>query len=132
MNNRGMISTYAHGIIDYVVGLALLFAPNLFGFADLGGAAEIIPRILGIGILGMALLTNYELGLVRLIPFRVHRTIDIVAGLYLATSPFIHGFNTALESSWVPHVIVGAAIVVIGLMTQTRPQVRTSVRGAFS
>lgn len=127
-----MISTYAHGIIDYVVGLALLFAPNLFGFADLGGAAEIIPRILGIGIIGMALLTNYELGLVKLIPFRVHKTIDIAAGLYLALSPFIHGFNTALQSSWVPHVIVGAAIVVIGLMSQSVPQERASMRRAFS
>lgn len=118
-DTRGIISTYAHGILDYVIGLALLFAPNLFGFADAGGAAEIVPRMLGLFILAQALLTNYELGVVKLIPFRIHKTADIVLGLYLALSPFIHGFSDGPTYMWLPHVIVGAVIVGTGLMTRT-------------
>src|SRR5690606_36891724 len=37
------IPTKVHGILDYVVGAALIVAPWLFGYAGVGGAAVIIP-----------------------------------------------------------------------------------------
>ncbi len=133
MNDRkGLISTYAHGIIDYVVGVALLFAPNIFGFASLGGAPDIIPRFMGIAIIAMALLTQYELGLFKLIPFKAHKTIDIIAGLYLALSPFIHGFASEPANAWVPHLIVGVAIIAVAFMSQTKPASRSLLRRAYS
>jgi len=33
------IPTKVHGILDYVVGVALIAAPWLFGFANVGGPA---------------------------------------------------------------------------------------------
>jgi hypothetical protein len=33
------ISTRTHGIIDYIVGVILFFAPGIFGFAYVGGPA---------------------------------------------------------------------------------------------
>lgn len=131
-DNKGLISTYAHGIIDYIVGVALLFAPNIFGFADLGGAPEMIPRLLGIAIIGMALLTQYELGLFKFILFKAHKTIDMVAGLYLMLSPFIHGFSNQPANAWVPHVIVGLAILAVSLVSRTRPETERTMRRAFS
>ena len=132
MNNKGLISTYAHGALDYVIGLALLLAPNIFNFSDIGGAAEIVPRLLGIAILGLAVLTNYELGLLRVITFRAHRVLEFVGGLYLALSPFIHGFSTATANTWMPHVVVGAVIVLSELLTQPVPQEHGKMHGAFS
>ena len=41
------IPTKVHGALDYIVGIALIAAPWLFGFAGVGGAAVIIPVVLG-------------------------------------------------------------------------------------
>lgn len=66
-----MIPRNIHGMLDYIVGAALITAPWLFGFAD-NGPATYVPVALGIGALLYSLLTNYELGLVKALPFRVH------------------------------------------------------------
>ncbi len=77
-----IIPTFVHGIFDYLGGIALLLAPNLFGFADVGGAAVMIPRILGVIILLQSICTRYELGLFKLIPMKMHLMNDYVASLF--------------------------------------------------
>ena len=57
-----------HGILDYLVGVLLIAAPWVLGFAD-NGPASYVPVILGAGALVYSLLTNYEMGLMRIIPF---------------------------------------------------------------
>jgi predicted cobalt transporter CbtA len=66
-----------HGLLDYLVGVVLIAAPWLFGFAD-DGPATYIPVALGAGALVYSILTNYEFGVVRLIPFRVHLLLDVL------------------------------------------------------
>jgi hypothetical protein len=116
------IPTYVHGIIDYVVGLALLIAPNLFGFAQLGGAAVDVPRILGVIILLQALFTNYELGLFKVLPMRMHLAFDYVISIFLALSPWLFGFNNQPARVWMPHLVVGIAAFLVALMTQREPR----------
>jgi hypothetical protein len=38
-----ILSPKTHTILGLIVGIALLFAPNIFGFNDVGGAATSIP-----------------------------------------------------------------------------------------
>jgi hypothetical protein len=116
-----VISTYMHGVLDYVVGFALILAPTLFGFAYLGGPAVTIPRILGIAVVLMALMTRYELGVMKVIPMGAHLSIDYVAGLFLAASPWIFGFADAPANAWVPHVAVGLGVLLVTAMTQRMP-----------
>ena len=116
------ISTYAHGVLDYVVGIVLLIAPNLFGFAHLGGAPVMVARLIGLVVIVQALFTNFELGLFKPIPVRVHLFIDYLASLILAVSPWLFGFNTDSKNVWVPHLLVGIAFFLITWMTQTVPR----------
>lgn len=81
-----------HGFLDYLVGMVLIAVPWLFGFAD-DGPATYIPVALGAGALVYSILTNYEWGLVRLIPFRVHLLLDVLSGAFLAISPWLFGFS---------------------------------------
>ncbi|MDB5473981.1 MAG: hypothetical protein JWP99_1284 [Devosia sp.] len=116
-----MISTRVHGIIDYVVGALLVVAPFLLGFAD-GTAAQWVPMILGLGALGYSALTNYELGLLRVIPVPVHLGLDVASGVLLAASPWLFGFA---DRVWLPHVVIGVGEIIIPLITQRHPsQVR--------
>ncbi len=114
-----IISPKMHGMMDYVIGIALLIAPNLFGFTDVGGAAVTIPRVLGIIILGQALITKNEVGVMKMMPMSMHLMMDYLLGAFLAASPFIFGFNDAEPNAWMPHLIVGIVILAQAFMTDT-------------
>lgn len=116
-----IIPTYVHGIFDYLGAAVLLFAPNLFGFADEGGAAVLIPRILGLVVLIQSLMTNYELGLAKVLPMKMHLMNDYIASAFLALSPWIFGFSQRPENVWMPHFIAGVGIFLFTLMTQREP-----------
>jgi hypothetical protein len=117
-----VIPTSVHGVLDYVVGFALLAAPNIFGFADVGGAAVLVPRIIGAIIILQSLMTNYETGLLKVLPMRVHLMNDYIAGPVLAASPWLFGFHHQPNNVWVPHLAVGLFIIITTLMTQTVPR----------
>jgi hypothetical protein len=117
-----VIPAYVHGIFDYIGGLTLLAAPNLFGFAEYGGPAVMIPRVLGVVVLLMALSTRYEVGLFKVVPMRAHLAVDYAASLFLAASPWLFGFNTLPKNAWVPHVIVGLLVFFVTLMTEPEPR----------
>jgi hypothetical protein len=121
-----MISTFIHGVLDYVVGIALLLAPNLFGFAEVGGAAVMVPRLVGLLILGQALMTAYELGVLKMLPVKAHLMNDYVVGLFLAVSPWIFDFSHRATNVWVPHVLVGLVILGTSAMTETKAPVRAT------
>lgn len=117
------VSTRTHGFIDYVAGLVIIASPWLFGFAD-GSAAQWVPVVVGVALLGSSLLTNYELGLVRVIPMPVHLGLDCIAGLLLAVSPWLFGFS---DRVWLPHVVLGAFEVMASFITRTVPDTGPSV-----
>ena len=116
-----IIPTMVHGIADYILGVVLLILPNIFGFADLGGPAVWIPRILGIVDLLQSLATNYELGVVKILPMKVHLMNDYVVSLFFAASPWLFGFSHQPANVWVPFLVGGVAVFVVSLMTKTQP-----------
>ena len=105
-------------MLDYPTGLLLIAAPVLFGFADAGTAAVVIPVVLGVMVLLQALITNYELSVVNLLPLPMHLATDVVGGVVLATSPFLIGFADEGTNAWLPHVVVGLGLILSGLLTQ--------------
>lgn len=115
------IPTKVHGALDYIVGIALILAPFIFGFFDYGGAAVVIPMVLGAGLIVYSLFTRYEWGPFKLIPMPVHLVFDVVASLFLALSPFLFGFSSAAPNVWVPHVVVGATVIVVVIFSQPTP-----------
>lgn len=119
------INTRIHGMIDYMMGILLIISPWLFGFAN-GGAAQWVPIILGVGAIFYSIVTDYELGLLKLIPVKAHLMIDLVAGIFLAASPWIFGFA---DEVYLPHLILGIAEIGASLMTKQHPSYEeTSLR----
>jgi hypothetical protein len=111
-----VIPTSIHGVIDYVVGAALLVVPYLLGFAD-GTAAQWVPQIVGILIIGQSLITQYELSIAKIIPMSTHLMLDMGAGALLAVSPWLFGFA---DQVYLPHLIVGLAEIGIALVSDNR------------
>ncbi|ANP73992.1 SPW repeat domain-containing protein [Cryobacterium arcticum] len=122
------IPTKVHAVLDYVVAIALILAPTIFMFEEVGGAAVIIPRILGVGLILYSLFTRYELGLVKVIGMPVHLVFDIVASVFLIASPFLFGFINEAPNAWLPHIAVGVAVILVVLCSKSQPG--TSVTGS--
>ena len=112
-----IIPTRVHGMADYLLGVLLVLAPWLFGFAE-GGAQTWVPVVLGAGVVLYSLLTDYELGLVRRIPMRVHLGLDLAGGVVLAASPWVFGFA---DDVWLPHLVLGILEIGAALTTRTTP-----------
>lgn len=111
------INTRVHGMLDYLMGVLLIISPWLFGFAN-GGAAQWVPIVLGLGAFLYSIMTDYELGLLKVIPMSAHLIIDLVAGIFLAASPWIFGFA---DEVYLPHLILGILEIGASLMTEKHP-----------
>ena len=112
-----VISTKTHGILDYLVGIILISAPWIFGFAR-NGAETWVPVILGAGAILYSLLTNYEMGVSKTISMRTHLALDVASGIFLAASPWIFGFN---DYVYLPHLILGLGEIAVATLTNPYP-----------
>src|ERR687886_2946987 len=119
--NLRVIPTSVHGVLDYVTGSALLAAPELFGLKDVPPAA-LTPRLAGTGATAYSLLTDYELGAVRLLPMRVHLVLDAASGALLAAAPWAFGSARRGVRYWLPHAVVGTSEIFLAMTTRTEPE----------
>jgi hypothetical protein len=122
MNSIRFVPTAVHGILDYVGAIGLIASPFIFGFAAVGGIAVALPIVLGAGLIAYSLLTNYERGIVRLIPMRAHLAFDFVASAFLAVAPFVFGYWNEGLNVWLPQVIAGVGVIGLVLVTQPDPR----------
>ena len=111
-----MISTKVHGYLDYLMGLLLMLLP--LHPAIPGGAASTLLVILGAGVILYSLITDYELGLFKILAMKTHLGIDVMGGVLLAASPWLFGF--ADELIW-PFVVLGIFEIGAGLLTEKKP-----------
>lgn len=113
-----MFTTKTHGYLDYLMGLLLIMLPFLSDTID--GTAATILWVMGAGTIVYSLLTDYELGLYKMISMNMHLMIDILGGLFLMSAPWVFGFA---DRVYLPFVILGAFEVVAALLTNKVPPV---------
>jgi hypothetical protein len=130
MASLRVLPTKIHGALDYIVGIVLILAPNIFGFADQGGAQVWLPRALGVVLIVYSVFTNYEWGLVKMLDMRYHLVVDFLAALLLAASPWLFGFSGQTASHWLPHFLVGIAVILVVAVSQTAPEPSGTTHGA--
>lgn len=117
------IPTRIHGMADYAMGALLIVAPWLLGF-PVWGAQTWVPSLLGVGVIGYSLFTDYELGLIRTIPMGMHLGLDAASGVLLAASPWLFGFADVV---YLPHLILGLVEIGAALTTHSTPDDRRAV-----
>ena len=100
------IDATLHGATDYSVGTTLLTVfPRLANLTGTESARQI--RVTGALHLGYSMLTDYPLGIAKLIPFRVHLMIDGLGAVALAATPFATGQFKKGKRHWLPHAALG-------------------------
>ena len=117
-----LISTRTHTIIGLIVGAALLVAPWLFGFSE-NNDATVSAVVVGIVVLLSELITTSPYSLVKLVSMKTHVILDVGVGLFLALSPWLLDFmNNDKPNQWLPHLLVGLAIIGYALLTDTHDE----------
>jgi hypothetical protein len=112
------IDSTLHGATDYTVGATLVTVfPRLVGVEGTEAARQI--RAAGAFHAGYSTLTAYPLGVVKVIPYKVHLALDAIGAVALAATPFVTGQYKQGPSRWVPHV--GLALFELGSLLFSDP-----------
>ncbi len=114
-----VIPTSVHGMTDYAAGGALYAIPALLGLNDVPASSRTLRLASGAAV-ASSLVTDYELGVVKLVPMRAHLMLDIMSGALIASSPGLVGFAKEGPRNRLPHAHMGATEVVISMMSKTR------------
>jgi hypothetical protein len=113
------IDSTLHGVTDYTMGTLLMTAlPRAADIEGTRSGRQI--RTAGAIHAGYSTITNYPLGVLKLLPYKAHLAIDALGALALAATPFVTGQFAKGRKHWVPHVALGAFELMSLAMTDPR------------
>jgi hypothetical protein len=97
------IDSTLHGATDYTAGTLLMTAfPKLAGIEGTRSAGQI--RIAGAIHAAYSTVTDYPLGVVKVLPYKAHLAMDALGAIALAATPFVTGQWKKGRDQWLPHV----------------------------
>lgn len=83
------VTKQIHAYLDYPVAIALMALPYILGL----GSSMYLSVIVGVAALILTVFTNHQLGLVRVIPYKIHLLVDGLVGFVFVLTPFIFSFQ---------------------------------------
>ncbi len=108
-----VLSPRLHGVLDFVVVALFALAPTIFGF---GGTAATVAYVVAGIHLSLTLLTAFPMGLVKVVPFKVHGVLEVAALLGIAAAPWIFGFG---DSATPRNFFLAAAALIASVVVLT-------------
>ena len=102
-----------HAYLDYPVAVALIAAPFLLGLGVSNPLALWLSVATGVAAFILTLLTDHHLGVVRVLPYKLHLAVDGIVGLVFLVAPSVLGFS-GLDAVYY-WVLGGTVAVVVGL-----------------
>ena len=111
-----IISSKVHGIIDYMTVIFLLCSPTLFKME--GTLCTFTYALAGIHF-ALTALTNFEPGLIKVIPFRIHGLIELIVSVALICLAYY--FNSQdNQFGFYYYMLLAIAILLVFLLTDFR------------
>lgn len=111
-----------HAVADYAVGLALITVA--IATTNAADDTRTLGIVVGATVLVVSMLTKYPLGVIKVLPFRIHSAGDYLAAALLIggasaleTSPYSFDFNNAETGLGAFYVITGFAVLAVSLIT---------------
>ena len=111
---RGSVPLALHGLVEYGIGVLLIFSSPLFGF---DGEPRVAAILLGAAVIVLAALSDVPTALMRRIPIGSHIVIDYVLGIVLIASPFIFGFSDD-EGALAFFIVMGLGYLILTAVTR--------------
>ncbi|MEP5732347.1 MAG: hypothetical protein ABJL67_23605 [Sulfitobacter sp.] len=107
------ITKSIHAYLDYPVAIGLIAMPFLFGLGQGNMLAFWLSVATGIAAFILTVLTDHHLGVVRILPYKLHLAVDGTVGVVFVIAPIALGF-AGLEF-WYYMALGLAVLSVVGL-----------------
>jgi hypothetical protein len=102
------LNSKIHGIVDYLVVIFLCISPTVFSLPHT--TALFTYALAGIHLC-LTLATNFELGLLKIIPLKIHGIIELIVSILLLCIAFYLGPRQG-RSSEIFYLAFGTAVFV--------------------
>jgi|SRR3954471_20573051 hypothetical protein len=120
------VDSTLHGVVDYSAGTALTtFLPRALGVQGTRAGRQI--RTSGAVHAAYSMMTDYPLGVVKLVPYQAHLALDALGALALAATPFVTGQWRKGPKQWLPHI--GLALFELGSLVISDPTGKGNYHG---
>jgi hypothetical protein len=90
-----IINTKLHGMLDYISAF-ILVTPWISNYYTNSPDTWILAAVGGLTGL-YSVFTDYELGLIKLIPMKMHLILDVIVAIFLIASPWLFTFPNYLH-----------------------------------
>ena len=118
MRMRKPIDSTLHGLTDYTVGTVLMTVfPKIAGIEGTDSAKQV--RISGATHAAYSTITDYPLGIAKVLPYKAHLALDLLGAVAIGATPFVTGQWKKGRRHWVPQV--GIALFELQSLLMTDP-----------
>jgi len=108
---KKIVNTRLHGILDYTTAFVLVL-PWIVDYYSKNEDTWKLAAIGGIIFL-YSIITDYEFGLIKLLPMKVHLVLDVLIATLLIITPWLFVYN--LYTNWA--MFMGIALIVIVILS---------------
>ena len=105
-----------HAYLDYPVALGLMAMPALLGLGATNPLAFWLSTVTGIAALVLTIFTDHQLGLIKILPYKLHLAVDFLVGLAFVAAPFALSF-AGLDAAY--YWVLGATVLVVVTLDRT-------------
>ena len=112
------VTKQIHAYLDYPVAIALIGLPFLLGLGSSNPLAFQLSVITGVAALILTILTDHQLGLLQVIPYKTHLMVDFLVGILFVLAPFLFSFE-GLDTYY--YWLNGAAVLFV--VSMHKPEV---------
>lgn len=116
-----------HAYLEYPVAFILITAPFVLGLGSSNAMALWLSVGTGVAALLLTLLTDHHLGVVRVLPYKLHVAVDGMVGVVFLIAPIAMGF-AGLDLIY--YLANGAAVLAVVSLSKPEQQAAASVQVA--
>lgn len=120
------LNSRIHGAIDYLVVVFLVLSPTLFALPEI---TAMFTYALAAIHLVLTMATEFEFGVFKIIPFRIHGIIELIVSLSLIGVAFYLG-NLEGDVSRNFYLAFAAAVFLTWIITDYKSSSKTLARNA--
>ncbi|MEP3299156.1 MAG: hypothetical protein ABJO27_22220 [Pseudoruegeria sp.] len=107
------ITKSIHAYLDYPVAIGLIAMPFLFGLGEGNPLAFWLSLATGVAAFILTILTDHHLGVIRVLPYKLHLAVDGMVGVVFVIAPVALGF--AGFEFWYYMALGLTVLAVVGL-----------------
>lgn len=107
-----------HAYLDYPVAFALIALPFALKLGADNPAAFWLSVGVGAAAFVLTLITDHHLGLFKILPYRLHLTVDGLVGAAFLLAPFVFGFE---GPDALYYWLNGAAVAIVVSLHKSEP-----------